>query len=154
MIKDLGYDLKASRNIFVDLSQFKDTAQTITDVFAGYEELPLFTRYHIFFGNTTKDIKINFKAPIETNLPYRTMALTGRYTSAKCEFMRVLDNWTYADWEARILNVDFNIDTGTLDDKSNELLGSYIDKNGIAYTKTANGKYVNIGTLLASLANK
>lgn len=154
MIKDLGYDLKASRNIFVDLSKFNDTTQTITDVFAGYEELPLFTRYHIFFGNTTKDIKINFKAPIETNLPSRTMALTGRYTSAKCEFMRVLDKWTYADWEARILNVDFNIDTGTLDDKSNELLGSYIDKNGIPYTKTATGKYVNIGTLLASLANK
>ena len=154
MIKDMGLDLKKSRNIFVDLSKFDDASGTITDIFAGYEELPLFTRYHIFFGNTKNDIKINFKSPIETNLPYRNIVLTERYTSAKCEFMRVLDNWAYADWEARILNVDFNMDTGTLDDKSNELLGTYIEKNGISYTKTANGKYVNIGALLASLANK
>lgn len=138
-----------SRNIYVDLSK----AESTLDIFAGYKDLPVGVRYHIFFGNTSQDVKLNWtEAEIESNIAGGTIGLTSAYPSAKCEFMRVTEAWTYADWEAKINNVSHLVDTGTLDDTNNSILQGYLDKNGISYEKTAKGSLFNLANMLASLA--
>lgn len=138
-----------SRNIYVDLSK----AESTLDIFAGYKDLPVGVRYHIFFGNTSQDVKLNWtEAEIESNIAGGTIGLTPAYPTAKCEFMRVTEAWTYADWEAKIENVSHVVDTGTLDDTNNSILQGYLDKNGISYEKTAKGSLFNLANMLAALA--
>lgn len=144
-----GYDYRKSRNIYVDMSE---ADFTITDIFAGYENVPVGVRYHIFFGNTKHDCKINWnESKVESNL-VPSLGITPAYPTAKCEFMRVTEEWTYADWEAKIENVSHVIDTGTASESDNSILMNYMDNNKVSYTKTANGALVNITALLAALA--
>lgn len=145
-----GINYQTSRNIYVDMSE---ADFTITDIFAGYENLPVGIRYHIFFGNTKHDCKIYWnKSKVESNKLSGNFALTAEYPTAKCEFMRVTDSWTYADWEALIDEVSHVIDTGTASESDNSTLMNYMDNNKINYTKTAKGALVNITALLAALA--
>ena len=145
-----GINYQTSRNIYVDMSE---ADSIITDIFAGYENLPVGIRYHIFFGNTKHDCKINWnESKVESNKLSGSFALTAEYPTAKCEFMRVTEEWTYADWEAKIENVSHVIDTGTASENDNSTLMNYMDNNKIAYTKTTNGALVNIIPLLAALA--
>ena len=145
-----GINYQTSRNICVDMSE-ADFA--ITDIFAGYENLPVGIRYHIFFGNTKHDCKINWnESKVESNL-VPSLGITPAYPTAKCEFMRVTDQCTYADWEAKIENVSHVIDTGTASESDNSTLMNYMDNNKVSYTKTAKGALVNITALLAALAN-
>lgn len=145
-----GINYQTSRNIYVDMSE---ADFTITDIFAGYENLPVGIRYHIFFGNTKHDCKINWnESKVESNKLSGNFALTAEYPTAKCEFMRVTDSWTYADWEALIDEVSHLIDTGTASESDNSTLMNYMDNNKVAYTKTAKGALVNITALLAALA--
>ncbi len=138
-----------SRNIYVDLSK----AESTLDIFAGYKDLPVGVRYHIFFGNTSHEVKLNWtEAEIESNIAGGTIGLTPAYPTAKCEFMRVTEAWTYADWEAKINNVSHVVDTGTLDDANNSILQGYLDKNGISYEKTSKGSLFNLANMLAALA--
>lgn len=144
-----GINYQTSRNIYVDMSE---ADFTITDIFAGYENLPVGIRYHIFFGNTKHDCKINWnESKVESNL-VPSLGITPAYPTAKCEFMRVTEEWTYADWEAKIENVSHVIDTGTASESDNSTLMNYMDNNKVSYTKTAKGALVNITALLASLA--
>ena len=144
-----GINYQTSRNIYVDMSE---ADFTITDIFAGYENLPIGIRYHIFFGNTKHDCKINWnESKVESNL-VPSLGITPAYPTAKCEFMRVTEEWTYADWEAKIENVSHIIDTGTASESDNSTLMNYMDNNKIAYSKTTNGALVNITALLAALA--
>lgn len=144
-----GINYQTSRNIYVDMSE---ADSTITDIFAGYENLPVGIRYHIFFGNTKHDCKINWnESKVESNL-VPSLGLTLAYPTAKCEFMRVTEEWTYADWEAKIENVSHVIDTGTASESDNSTLMNYMDNNKVSYTKTAKGALVNITALLAALA--
>lgn len=143
-----GINYQTSRNIYVDMSE---ADSTITDIFAGYENLPVGIRYHIFFGNTKHDCKINWNdSKVESNI-VPSLGITPAYPTAKCEFMRVTEEWTYADWEAKVENVNFSIDTGTASESDNSTLMNYMDNNKIAYTKTTNGALVNITALLAAL---
>lgn len=145
-----GINYQTSRNIYVDMSEAEFT---ITDIFAGYENLPVGIRYHIFFGNTKHDCKINWnESKVESNKLSGNFALTAKYPTAKCEFMRVTDSWTYADWEALIDEVSHLIDTGTASNSDNSTLMNYMDNNKISYEKTTNGALVNIIPLLAALA--
>lgn len=150
-----GIDYSQSRNIYVDLSKVSSNGggSIINNLFSGYENLPVGVRYHIFFGNVQSSIKIYWLKPIESNIPYRVVGLTSDYPTAKCEFLRVTTDWTYADWEAAINQVDFSIDTGTLDEKENATLQSYFEKNGISFEKTNAGSLANIGSILAALAS-
>ena len=144
-----GINYQTSRNIYVDMSE---ADFTITDIFAGYENLPVGIRYHIFFGNTKHDCKINWnESKVESNL-VPSLGITPAYPTAKCEFMRVTEKWTYADWEAKIENVSHVIDTGTASESDNSTLMNYMDNNKVSYTKTAKGALVNITALLAALA--
>lgn len=144
-----GINYQTSRNIYVDMSE---ADFTITDIFAGYENLPVGIRYHIFFGNTKHDCKINWnESKVESNL-VPSLGITPAYPTAKCEFMRVTEEWTYADWEAKIENVSHVIDTGTASESDNSTLMNYMDNNKVSYTKTAKGALVNITALLAALA--
>ena len=144
-----GINYQTSRNIYVDMSE---ADFTITDIFAGYENLPVGIRYHIFFGNTKHDCKINWsESKVESNI-IPSLGITPAYPTAKCEFMRVTDQWTYADWEAKIENVSHIIDTGTASESDNSTLMNYMDNNKISYEKTTNGALVNIIPLLAALA--
>lgn len=144
-----GINYQTSRNICVDMSEAEFT---ITDIFAGYENLPVGIRYHIFFGNTKHDCKINWnESKVESNL-VPSLGITPAYPTAKCEFMRVTEKWTYADWEAKIENVSHIIDTGTASESDNSTLMNYMDNNKVSYTKTAKGALVNITALLAALA--
>lgn len=144
-----GINYQTSRNIYVDMSEAEFT---ITDIFAGYENLPVGIRYHIFFGNTKHDCKINWnESKVESNL-VPSLGITPAYPTAKCEFMRVTEEWTYADWEAKIENVSHVIDTGTASESDNSTLMNYMDNNKVSYTKTAKGALVNITALLAALA--
>ena len=144
-----GINYQTSRNIYVDMSE---ADFIITDIFAGYENLPVGIRYHIFFGNTKHDCKINWnESKVESNL-VPSLGITPAYPTAKCEFMRVTEEWTYADWEAKIENVSHVIDTGTASESENSTLMNYMDNNKISYTKTTNGALVNIIPLLAALA--
>lgn len=137
-----------SRNIYVDLSK----AESTLDIFAGYKDLPVGVRYHIFFGNTSQDVKLNWtEAEIESNI-VPSLGLTPAYPTAKCEFMRVTEAWTYADWEAKINNVSHVVDTGTASEIDNSTLVNFMDNNKIPYSKTANGGLVDITALLAALA--
>mgnify|MGYP006879540231 CR=1 FL=1 len=139
-----------SRNIYVDLSK----AESTLDIFAGYKDSPVGVRYHIFFGNTSQDVKLNWtEAEIESNIAGGTIGLTPAYPSAKCEFMRVTEAWTYADWEAKIENVSHVVDTGTASEIDNSTLVNFMDNNKIPYSKTANGGLVDITALLAALAS-
>lgn len=139
-----------SRNIYVDLSKAENTL----DIFAGYKDLPVGVRYHIFFGNTSQDVKLNWtEAAIESNIAGGTIGLTAAYPTAKCEFMRVTETWTYADWEAKIENVSHIVDTGTASETDNSTLVNFMNNNKIPYSKTANGGLVDITALLAALAN-
>lgn len=143
-----GINYQTSRNIYVDMSE---ADSTITDIFAGYENLPVGIRYHIFFGNTKHDCKIYWNdSKVESNI-IPSLGITPAYPTAKCEFMRVTEEWTYADWEAKIENVSHIIDTGTASESDNSTLMNYMDNNKIAYTKTTNGALVNITALLAAL---
>ena len=143
-----GINYQTSRNIYVDMSE---ADFTITDIFAGYENLPVGIRYHIFFGNTKHDCKINWnESKVESNL-VPSLGITPAYPTAKCEFMRVTEEWTYADWEAKIENVSHVIDTGTASESDNSTLMNYMDNNKVSYTKTAKGALVNITALLAAL---
>lgn len=145
-----GINYQTSRNIYVDMSE---ADSTITDIFAGYENLPVGIRYHIFFGNTKHDCKINWnESKVESNKLSGSFALTAEYPTAKCEFMRVTDSWTYADWEALIDEVSHLIDTGTASESDNSTLMNYMDDNKVSYTKTTKGALVNITALLAALA--
>lgn len=142
-------NLLTSRNIYVDLSKAENTL----DIFAGYKDLPVGVRYHIYFGNTSQDVKLNWtEAEIESNIAGGTIGLTPAYPSAKCEFMRVTEAWTYADWEAKINNVSHVVDTGTASEIDNSTLVKFMDNNKIPYSKTANGGLVDITALLAALA--
>ena len=144
-----GINYQTSRNIYVDMSE---ADSTITDIFAGYENLPIGTRYHIFLGNTKHDCKINWNdSKVESNI-VPSLGLTPAYPTAKCEFMRVTEEWTYADWEAKVENVSHIIDTGTASESDNSTLMNYMDNNKISYEKTTNGALVNITALLAALA--
>lgn len=144
-----GINYQTSRNIYVDMSE---ADFTITDIFAGYENLPVGIRYHIFFGNTKHDCKINWnESKVESNL-VPSLGITPAYPTAKCEFMRVTEEWTYADWEAKIENVSHVIDTGTASESENSTLMNYMDNNKVSYSKTTNGALVNITALLAALA--
>ena len=146
-----GINYQTSRNIYVDMSE---ADFTITDIFAGYENLPVGIRYHIFFGNTKHDCKIYWnKSKVESNKLSGNFALTAEYPTAKCEFMRVTDSWTYADWEALIDEVSHVIDTGTASESDNSTLMNYMDNNKVSYTKTPKGALVNITALLAALAS-
>ena len=146
-----GINYQTSRNIYVDMSE---ADFTITDIFAGYENLPVGIRYHIFFGNTKHDCKINWnESKVESNKLSGNFALTAEYPTAKCEFMRVTDSWTYADWEALIDEVSHVIDTGTASESDNSTLMNYMDNNKVSYTKTPKGALVNITALLAALAS-
>ena len=143
-----GISYQTSRNIYVDMSE---ADFTITDIFAGYENLPVGIRYHIFFGNTKHDCKINWNEnKVESNI-IPSLGITPAYPTAKCEFMRVTEEWTYADWEAKIENVSHLIDTGTASESDNSTLMNYMDNNKVSYTKTAKGALVNIIPLLAAL---
>lgn len=145
-----GINYQTSRNIYVDMSE---ADFTITDIFAGYENLPVGIRYHIFFGNTKNDCKINWnESKVESNL-VPSLGITPAYPTAKCEFMRVTEEWTYADWEAKIENVSHTIDTGTASESDNSTLINFMDNNKIPYIKTANGGLADITALLAALAN-
>lgn len=145
-----GINYQTSRNIYVDMSE---ADSTITDIFAGYENLPVGIRYHIFFGNTKHDCKIYWnESKVESNKLSGSFALTAEYPTAKCEFMRVTDSWTYADWEALIDEVSHLIDTGTASESDNSTLMNYMDNNKVSYTKTTSGALVNIIPLLAALA--
>lgn len=145
-----GINYQTSRNIYVDMSE---ADFTITDIFAGYENLPVGIRYHIFFGNTKHDCKIYWnESKVESNL-VSVLGITPAYPTAKCEFMRVTEEWTYADWEAKIENVSHTIDTGTASESDNSTLMNYMDNNKVSYTKTPKGALVNITTLLAALAS-
>ena len=146
-MKGAGIDFSQSRNIYVDLSKAENI---IDDIFAGYKELPVGVRYHLFFGNTQTDVKMNYS--VESNLT-SPLALTTDYPTAKCEFMRVTEDWTFADWEAKINSVSHSMDTGTLDSKESSTLQAYLDKQGIPYEKTSGGVLTNIGSILAALAN-
>lgn len=146
-----GINYQTSRNIYVDMSE---ADYAITDIFAGYENLPVGIRYHIFFGNTKHDCKIYWnKSKVESNKLSGNFALTEEYPTAKCEFMRVTDSWTYADWEALIDEVSHVIDTGTASESDNSTLMNYMDNNKVSYTKTTKGALVNITALLAALAS-
>lgn len=145
-----GINYQTSRNIYVDMSE---ADHAITDIFAGYENLPVGIRYHIFFGNTKHACKIYWnESKVESNKLSGNFALTAEYPTAKCEFMRVTDSWTYADWEAKIENVSHTIDTGTASESDNSTLINFMDSNKIPYSKTMKGALVNITTLLAALA--
>lgn len=150
-----GIDYSKSRNIYVDLSRASSIGggNIIDNLFSGYENLPVGVRYHIFFGNVQSSVKIYWLKPIESNIPYRVVGLTSDYPTAKCEFLRVTTDWTYADWEAAINQVDFSLDTGTASESDNSTLMNYMDNNKISYTKTPKGALVNITTLLAALAS-
>ena len=149
-----GIDYLKSRNIYVDLSEISSIGggSIIDNLFSGYENLPVGVRYHIFFGNVQSSVKIYWLKPIESNIPYRVVGLTSDYPTAKCEFLRVTTDWTYADWEAAINQVDFSLDTGTASESDNSTLVNYMDNNKVSYTKTPKGALVNITTLLAALA--
>lgn len=145
-----GINYQTSRNIYVDMSE---ADFTITDIFAGFENLPVGIRYHIFFGNTKHDCKINWnESKVESNL-VPSLGITPAYPTAKCEFMRVTEEWTYADWEAKIENVSHTIDTGTASESDNSTLINFMDNNKIPYINTANGGLADITALLAALAN-
>lgn len=144
-----GIDYSQSRNIYVDLSEAGEWSGE--NLFAGYENAPVGVRYHIFFGNVKTAIKLYWASSIESNKLSGNLALTKEYPTAKCEFMRVTDSWTYADWEALIDEVSHVIDTGTASESDNSTLMNYMDNNKISYEKTANGALVNIIPLLAAL---
>lgn len=145
-----GINYQTSRNIYVDMSE---ADFIITDIFAGFENLPVGIRYHIFFGNTKHDCKIYWnESKVESNL-VSVLGITPAYPTAKCEFMRVTEEWTYADWEAKIENVSHTIDTGTASESDNSTLINFMDNNKIPYIKTANGGLADITALLAALAN-
>lgn len=145
-----GIDYLKSRNIYVDLSAAGEWSGE--NIFASYEKAPIGVRYHIFFGNVKTAIKLYWASSIESNKLSGNLALTAEYPTAKCEFMRVTDSWTYADWEAQIENVSHVIDTGTASESDNSTLVNYMDNNKIPYSKTMKGALVNITTLLAALA--
>lgn len=148
-----GIDYSQSRNIYVDLSEVSNGGGSIiNNLFSGYENAPIGVRYHIFFGNVQSSVKIYWLKPIESNIPYRVVGLTSDYPTAKCEFLRVTTDWTYADWEAEINQVDFSLDTGTANENDNSTLMNYMDNNKVSYTKTAKGALVNLTALLAALA--
>ena len=144
-------DYSKSRNIYVDLSAAGEWSGE--NIFAGYEKAPIGVRYHIFFGNVKTAIKLYWASTIESNKLSGNLALTAEYPTAKCEFMRVTDSWTYADWEALIDEVSHVIDTGTASERDNSTLMNYMDNNKVSYTKTPKGALVNITTLLAALAS-
>ena len=146
-----GIDYSKSRNIYVDLSAAGEWSGE--NLFAGYENAPIGVRYHIFLGNVKTAIKLYWASTIESNKLSGNLALTAEYPTAKCEFMRVTDSWTYADWEALIDEVSHVIDTGTASESDNSTLMNYMDNNKISYTKTPKGALVNITTLLAALAS-
>ena len=144
-----GINYQTSRNIYVDMSE---ADFIITDIFAGFENLPVGIRYHIFFGNTKHDCKIYWnESKVESNL-VSVLGITPAYPTAKCEFMRVTEEWTYADWEAKVENVSHTIDTGTASESDNSTLINFMDNNKIPYSKTMKGALVNITPLLAALA--
>lgn len=145
-----GIDYSKSRNIYVNL--FEAGEWSGANLFAGYENAPVGVRYHIFFGNVKTAIKLYWTSSIESNKLSGNFALTSDYPTAKCEFMRVTDSWTYADWEALIDEVNHLIDTGTASDSDNSILMKYMDNNKISYTKTKSGALVNLSALLAALA--
>lgn len=145
-----GIDYSKSRNIYVDLSAAGEWSGE--NIFAGYEKAPIGVRYHIFFGNVKTAIKLYWASSIESNKLSGNLALTAEYPTAKCEFMRVTDSWTYADWEALIDEVSHVIDTGTASESDNSTLVNYMDNNKIPYSKTMKGALVNITALLAALA--
>lgn len=145
-----GIDYSKSRNIYVDLSAAGEWSGE--NIFAGYEKAPIGVRYHIFFGNVKTAIKLYWASTIESNKLSGNLALTAEYPTAKCEFMRVTDSWTYADWEALIDEVSHVIDTGTASESDNSTLVNYMDNNKIPYSKTMKGALVNITALLAALA--
>lgn len=146
-----GIDYSQSRNIYVDLSEAGNWSAE--NLFAGYENAPIGVRYHIFFGHVKTEIKLYWASSIESNKLSGGLALTAEYPTAKCEFLRVTDSWTYADWEALIDEVSHVIDTGTASESDNSTLVNYMDNNKVSYTKTTNGALVNITALLAALAN-
>ena len=145
-----GIDYLKSRNIYVDLSAAGEWSGE--NIFAGYEKAPIGVRYHIFFGNVKTAIKLYWASSIESNKLSGNLALTAEYPTAKCEFMRVTDSWTYADWEALIDEVSHVIDTGTASESENSTLMNYMDNNKVSYAKTAKGALVNLTALLAALA--
>ena len=74
-----GYDYRKSRNIYVDMSE---ADSTIDDIFAGWENVPVGVRYHIFFGNTKNDCKINWnESKVESNL-VPSLGITPAYPTA------------------------------------------------------------------------
>ena len=145
-----GIDYSQSRNIYVNL--FEAGEWSGENIFAGYENAPVGVRYHIFLGNVKTAIKLYWASSIESNKLSGNLALTVDYPTAKCEFMRATDSWTYADWEALIDEVSHVIDTGTASSSDNATLMNYMDNNKISYEKTTNGALVNIIPLLAALA--
>lgn len=145
-----GIDYSKSRNIYVDLSAAGEWSGE--NIFAGYEKAPIGVRYHIFFGNVKTAIKLYWASSIESNKLSGNLALTAEYPTAKCEFMRVTDSWTYADWEALIDEVSHVIDTGTASESDNSTLVNYMDNNKVSYAKTPKGALVNITALFAALA--
>lgn len=155
MMKEQGVDFLQSRNIYTDLAKFAGLGE-ISDVFAGVEDLPIGVRYHLFFGNTQDPVKLNWDAKaIESNVD-SSVYLDANFPSAKCEFMRVTDSWTYADWEAKSLALAPAVDSGLSDnpEKDTATLRDYMDKNGIAYENVNESVRVNLVNLLASLVTK
>ena len=154
-MKEQGIDFSRSRNIYVDLEKMAGL-NWITNVFEGFENLPIGVRYHLFFGNTQVPIKLNWDSKaIESNVE-PSVGLDANYPSAKCEFLRVTDSWTYADWEARTLSLAPAIDSGLSGnpDKDTSMLRDYMDKNGIAYEKVGTGVRTDLIELLANVVGK
>lgn len=154
-MKEQGIDYSRSRNIYIDVEKIAGLG-TITNVFEGFEKLPIGVRYHLFFGNTQSSTKLNWDDKlIESNVA-SSVWLDANYPSAKCEFMRVTDSWTYADWEARTQSLAPAIDSGLSDnpDKDTSMLKDYMDKNSIAYDKVGTGVKVDLIGLLANIVSK
>lgn len=152
-MKEQGIDFHRSRNIYVDLEKIAGLGW-ISDIFAGFESLPIGVRYHLFFGNTQSPTKLNWDLKaIESNVE-STVYLDANYPSAKCEFMRVTDSWTYADWEATTARLNPSIDSGLNDEADTTALTEYMDSNKLTYEKTASGIRADVASLLSSIVGK
>ncbi len=154
-MKEQSIDYSRSRNIYVDLEKIAGLGG-ITNVFDGFESLPIGVRYHLFFGNSKAPIKLNWDSKaIESNVE-SSVYLDGNYPSAKCEFIRLTDSWTYADWEAQTQSLAPAIDSGLSGnpDKDTSMLRDYMDKNGITYEKVGTGVKTDLIGLLANVVGK
>lgn len=152
-MKEQGIDFLRSRNIYIDMEKIAGLGG-VSDIFAGFEALPIGVRYHLFFGNTQTPTKLNWDGKsIESNVE-PSVYLDKSYPSAKCEFMRATDGWIYADWEAKTLSLAPTIDSGLNNETDTTALTDYMNNNKLTYEKTANGIRADVASLLASIVSK